>query len=428
MTTRGDALSELRARGLVEQATAEEELGKLLATESVSAYAGFDPTSPSLQVGNLVPLLLLRRLQRHGHRPILVVGGATGMIGDPSGKSAERNLLSIDTIQDHTEGFRAQLARFVDFEGTFGALLVNNHDWTREVSYLDFLRDVGKHFSVNAMLAKESVHARIESREQGISYTEFSYMLLQAFDFLHLAKNHGCRLQVGGSDQWGNITAGIELVRRVLGKTVYGLTCPLVVTASGEKFGKTAGNAVWLDPKMTSPFAFYQFWVRTEDRDAARFLKLFTDVPLEDIAGLESRIATEPEKRAAQARLAEEMTRLVHAQDGLAAARAATDVLYGGAIANLSDRDLADIFADVPSKNVPRARLADGIRLIDLACDAGLFPTKAEAKRRIDAGGVYVNNVRVADRDRVVGPADLASESILVLRKGKKDYLLVRFE
>ena len=424
----GDALSELRARGLVEQATAEEELGKLLAAGRVTAYAGFDPTSPSLQVGNLVPLLALRRLQRHGHRPIVVLGGATGMIGDPSGKSAERNLLTLDAIRENSEGFRAQLARFVDFEGEFGALLVDNHDWTREVRYLDFLRDVGKHFSVNYMVAKESVRARFESRDQGISYTEFSYMLLQAFDFLHLARTYDCRLQVGGSDQWGNITAGIELVRRVLGKTVHGLTCPLVVTASGEKFGKTAGNAVWLDAKRTSPFAFYQFWIRTEDADAARFLLYFTDVPPEEIADLDARAAAGSEKRAAQTRLAEEATRLVHGDAGLAKARAATEVLYGGAIADLSDGDLADIFADVPSRTFPRDRLAAGIRLADLACEAGLFPTKAEAKRRIEAGGVYLNNVRVADRERTVGSADLASESVLVLRKGKKDYLLVRFE
>jgi tyrosyl-tRNA synthetase len=428
MTTPRNPLSDLRARGLIEQIAAEEELGTLLAAERVSVYAGFDPTSPSLQVGNLVPLLLLRRLQRAGHRPIVVVGGATGMIGDPSGKSDERNLLTLETIRANTEGFRAQLARFVDFDGSCGALLVNNYDWTRDVPVLDFLRDVGKHFPVTAMMSKESVRSRIETREHGISYTEFSYMLLQAFDFLHLARTHECRLQVGGSDQWGNITAGIDLVRRVLRKAVYGLTCPLVLTASGEKLGKTAGNAVWLDPAMTSPFSFYQFWVRTDDADAGRFLSFFTDVPVEEIAAIEALARMHPEQRAAQNRLAEEMTRLVHDDAGLAAARAATEVLYGGTIADLSDRELGEIFADVPSATVPRARLVGGIKLVDLACDVGLFPAKAEAKRRIEGGGVYVNNVRVADREKVLGPGDLASESVLVLRKGKKDYLLVRFE
>ena len=423
-----DALVQLRRRGLLEQVTDEDGLKKLMDEESVTVYAGFDPTALSLQVGNLVPLLCLSRLQRLGHRPIILVGGATGMIGDPSGKSDERNLLSDEEMQRNVAAFRRQLERFVDFDGPAPAMLVNNLDWFKAISLIDWLRDVGKHFSVNAMIAKESVRARIENREQGISYTEFSYMMLQGYDFYHLNKEYGCRLQIGGSDQWGNITAGIDLIRRLGGQPAFGFTMPLVLTASGEKLGKSAGNSVWLDPLMTSPFAFYQYWIRTEDADVIRFIQFFTNRTEDEIQKLTEQVKNEPHKRAAQKTLAEDLVLLVHGQEGLSKALTATDVLYGGSIKNLTDAELTEIFADVDSLALPKARLAEGIKLVDLAAESGLFKSKGEARRRIEQGGVYVNNQRQSDQDRLLGQKDLASESVLVLRAGKKNYLLVRFE
>jgi tyrosyl-tRNA synthetase len=414
-------LEQLERRGMIEQVTDHEALDKLLAQPRQAIYIGFDPTADSLHVGHLLPALMLSRFQRAGHRPIVLVGGATGMIGDPSGRSTERQLLTPETIQANARAVQAQLARFVDFSGDTAAIMVNNADWTAPVSYLDFLREVGKHFTVNYMLAKESVRRRLEDREHGISYTEFSYMLLQAFDFLHLNEKFGCAMQAGGSDQWGNITAGIELIRRVRGAEAFGITFPLLATSSGEKFGKSAGNAVWLDPNRTSPYQFYQYWIRTDDRDAERFLKLFTFLSDEEIADL---CARPPEQRAAQKKLAEEVTRIVHGEENLALAVKASEVLFGGDLAGLRDRDLADIFADVPSFELQRSSLEAGIKMADALVQSGAAKSKGEATRLIAGGGVYVNNKRVSAADTQLGVQDLASETMLVLRVGKKNYYL----
>jgi tyrosyl-tRNA synthetase len=389
-------------------------------------YVGFDPTADSLHVGHLLPALTLARFQRAGHVPVALVGGATGMIGDPSGKSDERNLLTLEEVAANGKVLRDQLAHFMSFSGDAPAIMTNNADWTANVSYLDWLRDVGKHFSVNYMLGKESVRRRIEDRDQGISYTEFSYMLVQANDFLQLYDRHNCRIQGGGNDQWGNITAGCDLVRRRRSAEVFGITFPLLTTASGEKFGKTAGNAVWLDPEKTSPYQFYQFWVRSDDRDAGRYLKLFTFLGLDEIDALMAEHEQYPERRLAQKRLAEEMTRTVHGEDGLATAVRASEVLFGKEIEGLSDRDLGDIFADVPSFEIARAELEDGLRLADALVRAGACKSKGEATRAIKGGGVYVNNRRVADLGRTLGIDDLASETTMVLRSGKKNYHLAR--
>lgn len=414
-------LDQLERRGMIEQVTDREALDKLLATPKQAIYIGFDPTADSLHVGHLLPALMLSRFQRAGHRPIVLVGGATGMIGDPSGRSTERQLLTLETIQSNARAVQRQLARFVDFTGDTAAIMVNNADWTAPVSYLDFLREIGKHFTVNYMLAKESVRRRLEDREHGISYTEFSYMLLQAFDFLHLQQTYGCAMQAGGSDQWGNITAGIELIRRVRGAEAFGITFPLLATSSGEKFGKSAGNAVWLDPARTSPYQFYQYWIRTDDRDAERFLKLFTFLSDEEIAGL---MAQPPEQRAAQKKLAAEVTRIVHGEENLALALKASEVLFGGDVRGLRDRDLADIFADVPSFSLHRAALESGIKVTDALVLSGAAKSKGEAVRLIAGGGVYVNNARVSAADAQLHMNDLASETMLVLRVGKKNYYL----
>jgi tyrosyl-tRNA synthetase len=414
-------LDQLDARGMIEQVTDLAALDQILAKPGQSIYVGFDPTADSLHVGHLLPALMLSRFQRAGHRPIVLVGGATGMIGDPSGRSAERQLLTIETIRENASKVAAQLSRFVDFSGSNAAVMVNNYDWTGDVSYLDFLRDTGKHFTVNYMLAKESVRRRLEDREHGISYTEFSYMLLQAFDFLHLHQAHGCTMQAGGSDQWGNITAGIELIRRVRAAEAFGITFPLLATASGEKFGKSAGNAVWLDPLRTSPYQFYQYWIRTDDRDVERFLKLFTFLTDQEIAEL---VASPPEQRTAQKKLAEEVTRIVHGQENLTQAMKASDVLFGGDMTGMHDRDLTDIFADVPSFSIDRAALDAGIKLTETMVLSGAAKSKGEAARLIAGGGVYVNNTRVSAADMQLRGENLASESMLVLRVGKKNYFL----
>ena len=425
-TERHDLLDELGARGVLEQLTNGDGLRELLQEPGAVIYVGFDPTADSLHAGHLLPALTLARFQRAGHRPIILVGGATGMIGDPSGRSAERQLLTEQTVRANSEAIRKQLARFVSFDGPNAAILANNADWTAPVSYLEWLRDVGKHFTVNYMMAKESVRRRLEDREHGISYTEFSYMLLQAYDFLKLYDLHGCRIQGGGNDQWGNITAGVDLVRRLRGQEVFGVTFPLLTTAGGEKFGKSAGNAVWLDPARTSPYLFYQFWIRTDDRDASRYLKLFTFLPLAEIDALMAAHQKAPEHREAQRTLATEMTRLVHGEEGLEAAARASAVFFGQEIRGLSDRDLADVFADVPSFAIPRGAIEAGLRLSDALVNAGACKSKGEAGRAIRAGGVYVNNRRVDDERATLTLADLASESMIVLRSGKKNYYLGR--
>jgi tyrosyl-tRNA synthetase len=340
------------------------------------------------------------------------------MIGDPSFRAAERQLQSIDTIRANVEGIKTQLARFFQFEGAAAAIAVNNYDWTHGVSYLEFLRDVGKHFTVNHMLAKESVRSRLEDREHGISYTEFSYMLLQAFDFLHLFQNESCRIQGGGSDQWGNITAGIELIRKKTGAQAFGITFPLLTTSSGEKFGKSAGNAVWLDSNKTSPYQFYQYWINTDDRDVERFLKLFTFLSLDEIGEI---VHHPPEQRVAQKRLAAEVTELVHGPEAVTQAQKASEVLFGGEVAGLSDRDLSEIFADVPSFEIDLP-----VKVTEALVRAGAAKSKGEATRLVAGGGVYLNNRRVDGADAHIRSEDRASQSMLILRVGKKSYYLGR--
>ncbi|MHB9031058.1 MAG: tyrosine--tRNA ligase, partial [Candidatus Latescibacterota bacterium] len=353
-----NAFDMLEERGLIEQVTDRDALRDSFEKERMTLYVGIDPTADSLHLGHLFPVLCLARLQRMGHRPISLVGGATAMIGDPSGRSEERQLLSEEVIQTNAERIRGQLGRFLDFSGKNAAVMANNADWTKDVSYLSWLRDVGKYFSVSYMLGKESVRRRIEDRTQGISYTEFSYMLIQANDFLQLFDLHGCRLQVGGNDQWGNITAGIDLIHKQRHVQAYGITFPLLTSSTGEKFGKSAGNAIWLDPDKTSPYALYQYWIRTDDRDAIRYLKYFTFLPLDEIAELERMVETEPEKREAQRVLAEESTRMIHGEEGLRKARRASEALFGEAeITDFTDRELLDIFADVPSSDIERSEL-----------------------------------------------------------------------
>ncbi len=423
-----DVFAELTWRGLVHQTT-DPNLGSWLREKPRTLYAGFDPTADSLHVGHLVALMTLRRFQQAGHRPIAVLGGATGMIGDPSGKTEERRLLSQETLQANIAGMTPQLQRFLDFDrGSTSAQLVNNHDWLGPIRYLEFLRDVGKHVPVSVMLAKESVRTRLERNESGLSYTEFSYMLLQAYDFVHLYRSYGCELQIGGSDQWGNITAGIDLARRLSGVQLYGLTCPLLTRSDGAKMGKTEMGAVWLSPQRTSPYQFYQYWVNLPDDDVGVCLKFFTELSAEQIDAALAEHQKDPSRRSGQHLLAGELTRLVHGEEALAAARRATEILFGAQIDHMTDTELGAIFADVPSRDLPRTRLeGEGLSIIEALCEAGLAKTRSEVRRLVSQGGVYLNNRRVDRIDLRLGPADLASETILVLRTGKKNYALLRF-
>jgi tyrosyl-tRNA synthetase len=414
---------------MIHQTTDDANLPAWLMEKPRTVYVGFDPTADSLHVGHLVALMVLRRFQKAGHRPIALVGGATGMIGDPSGKSEERNLLSLDALRSNVAAIEKQFRRFLDFdERANPALLANNYDWMGKFGYLEFLRDVGKHFPVNVMLAKDSVKTRLERSDSGLSYTEFSYMLLQAYDFVYLYQHHGCELQVGGSDQWGNITAGIDLARRFGGGQLYGMTCPLLTKSDGTKMGKTESGALWLDAQRTSPYRFYQYWINLADADVGKCLRLFTDMDRDAIEALEARHAQDPGRREAQRRLAAELTRLVHGQEGLAAAQRATDVFFGAEIRELSDAQLGEIFCDVPSKEIPRERLlGDGLALLDALVESGLVKTKSEARRAITQGGAYVNNRRITGVETRLTSESLASESVMVLRRGKKDYALLRF-
>ncbi len=426
-------LEDLRWRGVVHQTT-DDGLGDWLEAEPRTVYVGFDPTADSLHVGSLLGLITLRRFQRAGHRPIAVVGGATGMIGDPSGKSAERNLLSKEQLQANLDGMAAQMRRFLDFDcGANSALLLNNHDWTGPWSYLDFLRDVGKNFPINVMLAKDSVKSRLgrledEKQSGGMSYTEFSYMLLQAYDFVHLAREHGCELQAGGSDQWGNITAGIDLARRMDGRQLYGVTWPLLTKSDGSKMGKTESGAVWLAAERTSPYEFYQYWINTEDADAGKCLRTLTDLSREEIEALDAARESEPGKRASQRRLAEELTRLTHGDEGLAVAERATAIFFGAEISDLDDSQLGEIFADVPSKQLDKQTLSAGLTLIDALVEAGLAKSKGDARRTVQQGGAYVNNRRAEGIETTLTEAHLAGETTMVLRSGKKKYAVLRFE
>jgi tyrosyl-tRNA synthetase len=417
-----DLYSELEWRGLVYDAT--EGVREVLAREKVTGYIGFDPTAASLHVGSLLQMIALAHLQRQGHSPIAVVGGGTGLIGDPSGKTVERQLLTAEQVEANVEGIRGQLARFLDFESTTApARLVNNAEWLTKLSAVDLMRDVGKHFTVNGMLAKESVKRRIES-EEGISYTEFSYALLQAYDYLVLHDRFGCTLQMGGSDQWGNITAGMDLIRRVRGAKAHGLVLPLITTSAGTKFGKTEAGTIWLDPELTTPYEFYQFWMNAEDRDAVRYLKFFTFLDQPRIAEMESASAREPEKRHAQRELAREVTRLVHGDAAVREAEAASEKLFGGDIAGMSVSELLQVFANVPSKTV--APQPDGWKLVSLLTDVGLTASNSEATRLIRSGGIYVNERRITDEKERLSGAQAIEGQLFVIRKGKKDHMLVR--
>jgi tyrosyl-tRNA synthetase len=419
-------LEELKWRGLVADCTDATELGKKL-TAPITLYCGFDPTADSLHVGNLVPLLALRRFQLLGHHPIAVAGGATGSIGDPSGKTAERQLLTQEILDRNIASEKIQLAKLLDFETKQNpARLVDNASWTKGISYLEFLRDIGKHFSVNQMVAKESVRARMEDREVGISYTEFSYMLLQAFDFMVLCRDLNCELQIGGSDQWGNITAGIELTRKKLGRTVFGLTLPLITNADGTKFGKTEAGAIWLDPKRTSVYRFYQFWINTDDRDVIRYLKFFTFMSREDIAALEKQHVENPGAREAHRALARTATDLVHGPAATAEAIRASEILFGGELKGVAERTFNEIVGEVPTKEIENGKLAGaGLPLVELLVHAGLCPSKGQARKDIEGGGVNLNNVREANAARLVTTNDLLFGKHLLLRKGKKNYVVV---
>jgi tyrosyl-tRNA synthetase len=424
-----DIISELSWRGLINQTTDDANLGRLLMEKPRTVYVGFDPTADSLHVGHLVALMVLRRFQKAGHRPIALVGGATGMIGDPSGKSEERKLLSTDALAANIAGMEPQLRRFLDFDcGANTAVLVNNYDWMGKFGYIEFLRDVGKHFPVNVMLSKDSVRSRLDRTDIGLSYTEFSYMLLQAYDFVHLNAQYDCELQAGGSDQWGNITAGIDLARRLRGVQLYGCTCPLLTKSDGTKMGKTESGALWLSPEKTSPYHFYQYWINLDDADVGRCLRFFTDLGREEIDAVLAEHQTDPGRRNAQRRLATELTSLVHGQDGLRSAERATEIFFGAEISELSDVQLAGIFANVPSKELPRDRLSGGgLPILDALVESGLCKNKSEARRVTTQGGAYVNNRRVEGIETQLTLAHLASESMMVLRSGKKNYALLRF-
>lgn len=419
-------LDELEARGLTADVTDRAGLAALLDQGPVTFYVGYDPTSSSLHVGNLVPLVLQARLQRAGHRPIVLVGGATGMVGDPSGKSAERNLLSDEELNANLAGIRKQLSRFLDFnDGPTGAFTVNNADWTRGIGYLEFLRDVGKYLTVNYMMSKDSVRARLEG-ETGISYTEFSYMLLQAFDFVHLSRAHGCRLQVGGSDQYGNITAGCELSRKMGGAQLFGLTAPLLLDSSGQKMGKSStGERVWLDSERTSPYAFYQYWLNVTDEDAPRFLRLFSMRTLGEIDEIVRTHDADRSQRLAQRELARSLTGWVHGESEIARIEEASRVMFGGSLDGVQERTLALLAQVVPVVEIPRRELASGIGIVDLLSRT-VAESKSAARRLVQQGGAYVNNVRIADLEYKVSIEHLATQTMLVVRGGRKDYRLVR--
>lgn len=415
-------LQTLSARHLLEASSSPELERHLEAPRTV--YAGFDPTARSLQIGNFVTIMTLRHFQMQGHSPIAIVGGATGMIGDPSGKSTERPLLSRDDIAANMAGIKENLSRFLDFDDPKApARIMNNADWFEGVSYIDFLRDVGKHFRMGAMLGKDSVKSRLSS-EAGMSYTEFSYQLLQAYDFLVLHDRHACTIQLGGSDQWGNITAGIDLIRRLRGSEAFALTFPLACDSAGRKFGKSAGNAIYLNPEMTSYYDFFQYFMRVEDADVIRLLHIFTFLPLDEIAALEKTLTTDPDRRIPQHRLAEEVTRLVHGNAGLAAADKATQVLFGGDVEGLRADELLRVLGDVKSATVPAIEMMDQ-SVVDVAVRCGFLASKGEARRLIDNGGFYLNNIKVTDVARRITPADLIDNAVLLLRSGKKNYFLL---
>ncbi len=416
---------DLAFRGLIHQVT-DVDLPKRLddPTSAITLYAGFDPSADSLHVGSLLQLCTLRRFQEAGHRPISLAGGGTGMIGDPGGKQDERQLLTLETIETYIEGIRPQLGQFLDLDR---ALLLNNADWLKDLSTLEFLRDVGKHFTINQMVAKESVKTRFERPDQGISYTEFSYMLLQAYDFLRLHVDHGCDLQIGGSDQWGNITMGVDLIRKVCGDEAYGLTTPLVLKPDGTKYGKTESGTVWLDPTRTSPFAMYQFFVNSADEQVGELLRFFTFLDHDEILRLDSETATHPQRRQAQKALAAAVVAMVHGQSEVAKCEEASGALFSEQIAGLSEEMLLAVTDEAPSTDVPRSDVLSGtLGLVDLLARTGLAKSRGDARRTIEQGGVYVNNVKESDAGRMLDQADLLHDRYIVLRKGPRTVHIVR--
>jgi tyrosyl-tRNA synthetase len=416
---------ELEWRGMLYEAT--PELRDVLAKEKLTAYIGFDPSAASLHVGSLLPIMGLARAQRLGHTPIAIAGGGTGMIGDPSGKTKERQLLSREQVEANVLGIKEQLAHFLDFDASENpARIVNNAEWLAPITMMEFLRDVGKHFTVNSLIGKEAISRRLES-EEGISFTEFSYPLLQAYDYLVLHDRYKCTLQMGGSDQWGNILAGVDLIRRVRGAKAHALVFPLVTTASGVKFGKTEAGAVWLDAKLTSPYRFYQFWLNTDDREVIAYLKYFTWLSQAEISELEESLRTEPEKRKAQKKLARQVTAMLHGETELEKAVRASEVLFGKEISGLGVNEILDIFADVPSTELEKSRLeSDGFTLADALVLSGLAPSKGEAKRLVQGGGVAVNNLRAVDARKAISMSEFIDGQVLVLRKGAKHYHVIR--
>jgi tyrosyl-tRNA synthetase len=417
-------IEDLEWRGLINQVTDREGLEALLNKESVKLYCGFDPTGDSLHIGHLVPIIMLKRFQKAGHQPIALVGGGTGMIGDPSGRSTERSLNSEEVVESYADSLKQQIGHLVsDGEGEYPVVSRNNHDWLKEMTFIEVLRDTGKHFGINYMLAKDAVSSRIES---GITYTEFSYMLLQSIDFLKLYEEEGCKLQIGGSDQWGNITAGMELIRRTRDgeeADVFGLTVPLITKADGTKFGKTAGGAIWLNPEKTTPYEFYQFWINTDDRDVVRFLRYFTFLSKEEIDTLEEEVETRPEERAAQKRLAEEMTKMVHDEAALEQAIKISDALFKGNIKELSAEDIKQGFKDVPTEKFDRSQIG----LVDLLVTAKISPSKRQAREDIKNGAIYINGEREQDINYEVTEKDRIEDVFTVIRRGKKKYTLIDF-
>jgi tyrosyl-tRNA synthetase len=417
-----DLLQELEWRGLINQVTDMEGLRQLLNEEKVTLYCGFDPTADSLHIGNLAAIITLRRFQMAGHRPIALVGGATGLIGDPSGKKSERTLNPKETVQQWSDRIKEQLSRFLDFDAQENpAKIANNYDWIGSLDVITFLRDVGKNFGLNYMLAKESVQSRIET---GISFTEFSYMILQAFDFLKLYQTENCRLQIGGSDQWGNITAGLELIRKTEGEAkAFGLTIPLVTKADGTKFGKTESGTIWLDKEKTSPYEFYQFWINTDDRDVIKYLKYFTFLSKEEIEELEKQLQEAPEQRAAQKALAEEMTKLVHGEDALKQAIRISEALFSGSVSELTAEEIEQGFKDVPSFEYD----GEEVPLVELLVMAKIVPSKRQAREDIANGAIYVNGERVQDINAVITKENRIEGRFTIIRRGKKKYYLIRY-
>jgi len=421
----------LEERGFIEQIT-DTGLREAAATQSLKCYVGFDPTARSLHLGHVIPVMGLAHFQRMEHIPIALVGGGTGMIGDPSGKTAERQLLSKEDVEANAQRLQAQLSKFFRFEGPHAALLLNNGEWLLPLKLVDFLRDIGKHFSINAMIAKESVRWRLEERGQGISFTEFSYMLLQAYDFYHLFEHYGCSVQAGGKDQWGNITAGIDLIRRMSGGSGHGITFPLLTTATGVKLGKTEGaegsEMVWLDPEMTPPYRMYQYWVNTDDRDVIKFLKLFTFLELSAIAELEESLTQDPGKREPHRALAFEFTQLAHGKNTAQAVRAASEILFGSEVREISKEVLDALAAEVPCTRISKERLSAGILLVDILVETKLAKSKRAARDLIGQGGAYVNNVACRETEAKVNLEQALSGKAVLLRAGKKNYHLLIIE